>query len=197
MNSGYYRLVKINFVILKDAAFILSKSRFNPYWHCWVISVPKRADRQTHGQTDGFSALYSRCKLKDAILGFRQNFQSIPIMNHYRGSWYYTWYVHISILIPYRGIWLRAEIFANKLFRSQKKCMRFLYLRIRGVYWIVSHTCACVWCDRRLLLHPLLLSMSVSFTVDSMVLLWFKETIFTRLFGTAILVKNSVVCRRT
>ena len=99
--------------------------------------------------------------------------------------------------LPYSGIWLRAEIFANELFRLQKKCTRSLYLWIRGVYWIVSHTCACVWCDRRLLLHPLLLSMSVSFTVDSMI--WGNHIYKLRLFGTAILVKNlmnnSVVCR--
>ena len=54
------------------------------------------------------------------------------------------------LLVPYSGIWLWAEFFANELFRSQKKCTRFLYLRIRVVYWIVSRMCACVWCDRRL-----------------------------------------------
>ena len=43
MNSGSRRLVKINSV-LKDSAFILSKSHFD---QCRVMSVTKNADRQT------------------------------------------------------------------------------------------------------------------------------------------------------
>ena len=42
------RLLKINFVILKDTAFILRKSHFNPCWHGWDICVPKmQMDRWT------------------------------------------------------------------------------------------------------------------------------------------------------
>ena len=58
MNSRLCRLVKINFVFLKDTAFISSKSDFDQCTDCWVISVPKM---QTDRQTDSFSALYNRC----------------------------------------------------------------------------------------------------------------------------------------
>ena len=54
MNSGLCRLVKINFVFLKDTAFISSKFRFDQCTDCRVISVPKlQMDRQTDMQTDG------------------------------------------------------------------------------------------------------------------------------------------------
>ena len=49
-----------------------------------------------------------------------------------------------------------------------------------------------VWCDKRLLLHPLLLSMSVLFTVDSMV----QGNHISKAIWDSHLVKNSVVCRR-
>ena len=48
MNGGFCRLVKINFVFLKDTAFISSKSDFDQCTDCLVISVPKmQTDRQT------------------------------------------------------------------------------------------------------------------------------------------------------
>ena len=49
MNSGIYRLVKINSVILKDTAFISSKSQFNRCRHCLVIITSKI---QIEGWTD-------------------------------------------------------------------------------------------------------------------------------------------------
>ena len=55
MSNCTCRLLKTNFVILKDTAFISSKSRLNLCRHGLVISVT-----QTDRRTDGFSALYSR-----------------------------------------------------------------------------------------------------------------------------------------
>ena len=51
MSNCTCRLLKINFGILKDTAFISSKSRVNPCWHGWDISVPKSADGRTDRQT--------------------------------------------------------------------------------------------------------------------------------------------------
>ena len=57
MNSGLCRLVKINFLFLKDTAFIASKSCFDQCTDCWVISMPKmQTDRQTDRQL--FSFMY-------------------------------------------------------------------------------------------------------------------------------------------
>ena len=53
MNSGFYRLVKINSVIPKGTALISSKSCFDWCWHYWDIYEPKmKTDRQTDKQTD-------------------------------------------------------------------------------------------------------------------------------------------------
>lgn len=51
MNGELCRLVKVNSIILKDAAFILSKCHFEWCTHCWATSVLKTAD----GWIDGFS----------------------------------------------------------------------------------------------------------------------------------------------
>ena len=58
MNGGFCRLVKINLVFLNDTAFIFSKSRFDCAGPAELSVCQKlRTDRQT----DGFSALCSRC----------------------------------------------------------------------------------------------------------------------------------------
>ena len=88
-------------------------------------------------------------------------------------------------------------------FDCEQKFLRISYLgckrNARGFYiheYVVCieliRACAHVLCDRRLLLHPLLSSMSALFTVDSMV----QGNHIYKEFRTAILVKNSVVCRR-
>ena len=52
INSGSCRLVKINFAILKDTAFILSKSCFDQCRYYWIMSVLKSTDRQTDERKD-------------------------------------------------------------------------------------------------------------------------------------------------
>ena len=52
---------------------------------------------------------------------------------------------------------------------GHKRNARSFYIYEYMVCIELIRACVHVWCDRRLLLHPLLSSMSVSFTVDSMV----------------------------
>ena len=83
MNSGLCRLVKINFVFLKDTAVISNKSRFNQCTDCWIVSVPKmQMDRQKDRQT-AFQLYIADYNDEDSLPTCRKSLNTkLSIANH-------------------------------------------------------------------------------------------------------------------